>query len=168
MPACHNSHSTQLYSINLKYPDYCQKPKPDGIWKQNYEKSKTVKEEIFWIKDDILQPIWMVVWRHRTSAEGVGPVMAKPIQISTSLSICNFSCASFLALATLETTPSYVLPWHKLPVWPGLNVELNDALSHSGEKPFLGPGFVNNVTKNSCQEESHRTTWLLTLEKSIS
>ena len=37
-------------------------------------------------------------------------------------------------------------------------MQLNDALSHSGEKPFSGPGFVNYVTKCSCQEESHRTT----------
>ena len=31
---------------------------------------------------------------------------------------------------------------------------IKDALSHSGEKPFSGPGFVNYVTKKLCQEES--------------
>ena len=31
---------------------------------------------------------------------------------------------------------------------------IKDALSHSGEKPFSGPGFVNYVTKSSYQEES--------------
>ena len=31
---------------------------------------------------------------------------------------------------------------------------IKDALSHSGEKPFSGPGFVNHVTKKLCQEES--------------
>ena len=107
--------STQLYSINLKYPDYCQKPKPDGIWKQNYEKSKTVKEEIFWIKDDILQPIWMVVWRHRTSAEGLGLVMAtSQNQFKFQhLCQCNFFSASFLALTTLETPCSSVFPFYQ-------------------------------------------------------
>ena len=79
----------------------------------------------------------------------------------------TFLCDSFLALVTLETTPSYVLPLDKLPVWPGLYVELNNVLLHSGEKPFSGPGFVNHVTKSSCQEESQRTTWLFTLEKSL-
>ena len=152
MRARHNSHSTQLYSINLnmkkavqgcmsaskyvclsqlfltiikqdhihacrpqKFNQLTVKTKPDGIWKQHGEKSKTVKEEIFWIKDDILQPIWMVVWRHHTSAEGPGPVMAtSQNQFKFQhLCQCNFFSASFLALTTLETPCSSVFPFYQ-------------------------------------------------------